>query len=213
MLRGKFRFTDDPHQYFVCGKHYRYVVPGTTDILAAAGYYPGRRFMTRAGRARGSVIHELTAALDLGLVNLAQLERMTISGYLRAYVMFLEERQPRFDPEHTEGAAINRRLGFATHVDRAGVLRGPMVLNIKTGARSSADPVQAALEVLALDGRWSTRHRYTLYLRKSSSYKLVEHINDGDEGRALEGLSRWRHNEHNEKTHGKLRLLDPLPSF
>jgi|ETNvirnome_2_130_1030620.scaffolds.fasta_scaffold09962_2 hypothetical protein len=211
MLRGRFAFDPESHVYSLYGKRYRYIVPGTTEILRAAGYY-ATAFYTREGRERGSAIHRLSAALDLGLVDVDKLMRLSISGYLRAFVRFKEENTHRFDAEWIEGAVVNRRLGFATHVDRAGALGGPMVLNLKTGSPSPADPVQSALELLALDGRWSPRRRYTLYLGANGRYKLVEHVNAGDERSALEALGIWRRNEHQESRHGRLALLDPVPA-
>jgi len=67
------------------------------------------------------------------------------------------------------------------------------------------------IPVLALDNGETPRRRYTLYLRKSGTYRLEEHINRGDFNAAWEAIRIWRRNWHDPRRHAPLRLLDPIP--
>jgi hypothetical protein len=202
-LRGRFSFSSDDHTYRVG----RWLVPGITEILRAAGFI-NDRYYGSASRNRGSVAHAITEGLDVGTVDVDRIDG-PLRGWVLAYTAFVRACRP--DHALVEAAVVNRRLGFATHVDRAGRLLGHLALwNIKTGPADSWHGVQRAAEVLALDGRRTNRKRYTLYIRNTGTFSLEEHRNDADFDAFEDALYQWRLGCHNPARHGPLSLLSPL---
>ena len=206
MIRGRPRFDEDTHTYWLG----RYEVPGTTAICKAAGLFD-EKWIPESARDRGSAIHKLTERHDLGLFDLNTYEGEYREWCLQ-YLRFLEEEDPQWDA--IERACYHRRHGYGTIVDRAGSLRGhslrgPIVVNIKTGAHQDFHDVQSAGELIAYDGRWSRRGRVTLYLTQRK-YKIEVHTHDGDRERFLDALSDWRKQCHNDRRHPPLRLLSDL---
>lgn len=204
MLRGKFTFDQAEHIYRVGD----WIVPGITEVLKVSGDMD-ERFIPDEARNRGSAIHQITEDLDLGLYSVTEIAESPYLGWVEAYVNFYEAVRPEYD--HIETPVINRELGFATAVDRAGALNdAQFVMNIKTGVKMRAHSIQLAAEVLALDGKRSDRKRFTLYIKKTKKWDLIEHANEGDFSQFEEALHEWREECHNPTIHGPRKLLQPL---
>jgi len=207
-LPGKFRFDSRLHQYWLEHGERRYYLPGTTEILKTANRFDDK-WIPHEARERGSLVHQLTEDHDLGLVDLN-----TVEGPLRpwclAYLKFLAEERPRYD--RIELGAFHRKLGFATIIDRVGACRGrgPMVMNIKTGAPAHANELQSAAEILAYDKRRSNRKRAILQLKSNGDYRLKWNENFADFDEFLECLKTWRKECHDPARNGPLEQLDRI---
>lgn len=205
MIRGRFSYDAEGHIYRVGN----WVVPGTSEILEAAGYLDRLQRASLASRARGDLVHQVTAALDLGLVGGNALRESPVRGWLVAYATFRASTVLAYD--RVEMPVCNRRLGFATVIDRAGRWAGRrFVLNLKTGQPDPAHAIQRALETLALDGARSRRRRLTLYLKSTGTFRVEEHTKAGDFDRAEEAITLWRLHAHDPHTHYPLSAVRPL---
>lgn len=203
MLRGRFTFNSAQHEYRVG----RYLVPGISEILRAAGIVQDRHY-GQTSRTRGSVVHELIEAADLGLLALENVAG-PVRGWCLAYAAAVRDLKPTH--EVIEGAVVHRGFGYATTIDRAGTLLGRRATwNVKTGPAAAWHGIQRAAEALALDGRISRRARFTLYIRPSGRYSVEEHTNAADFEDFLDACLQWRRGCHQERLHGPLRLVDPL---
>ncbi len=204
-LRGKFRYDADTHVYTV-GPHR---VPGISTVLKIGGAVTDKWF-TQAGKNRGSDVHKVTHWLDLELISIEEVEGLARQWCI-GWEAFKKEHKPRI--RMREQPVVNKHLGFATILDVAGYLKGPMTLNIKTGAPADWHGIQRAGEVLAWKGERNLNvRRYTLYLRKTGKFTLVEHIYESDFDEFERCLKDWREQCHQKRLHGSLSLLKPLRS-
>ena len=205
MLRGRFTFDALAHEYRVG----RWVVPGTSDVVQAAGRFNARYCGDEAPR-RGTRVATLTWQWEMGLVEADAVEGPE-RGYLLGYLKAMElERIPRWCTEargrwlELEEPVVNRGLGLATIPDRVGRHR---MLNVKTGQRYDFHRLQRALEVMVRDPRedwWPRWDRDTLYLTPRGGARIDRHEDPHDFADALDALADWRRGCHDERKHGPL---------
>ena len=148
-------------------------------------------FMTPEGRDRGTVVHGLTAAYDLGAIEDPRSVTSAHKGYLLAHVEamrilqleILSVEEPTVHPVHLFGCRPDRAID-----DRG--RRGP--LEVKSGAPEKGHPIQTALQAIALEPILlipaELQVRLCLYLRANGRFKLEQHRDRGDFRVALDIL-------------------------
>lgn len=161
------------------------VLPSITQLLKAGGYVDTTWF-TDEGRDRGGVVHEMTAALDQGALDVRTLvheHKNRVCGYASAMTIL------RPDWILIEQALASAR-GFAGRPDRAGYVRDRLaVLDIKTGQPAPSNAIQTALQAIlvgeAIGERPEWIDRYCIYLAEDGGYKVDRHVASGDFVKAL----------------------------
>lgn len=159
------QFDPGAHRYTYDGQW----VPSVTKILQATGTID-TRWYNRAGRDRGSSVHELLEFVDL-FGEGAEEAPEELRGYVRAYESFLETSGFRAEEvEHPLYYRFSSGEEYAGMLDRAGPLNGRrVVLDIKTGSPAAWHKLQAAAYALA-DGRGAAQGM--LYLDKTGRFRL-----------------------------------------
>lgn len=142
-----FRFDAETHRYedLATGR----VLPSITQMLKAAGLID-TRFYTDEGRDRGSAVHELTAAYDLGGLHLGSCVA-EFKPYLQHYALAIG--QLNHDWKHIEVAFAHPVYRYAGRPDRVGSVFGGLkaVAEIKTGAPEKWHGVQLALQCMLVE--------------------------------------------------------------
>lgn len=169
-------FDEKKHQYKVDGK----VVPSVTEILehiTAVGYGKVNPSILEEAKERGTAVHELTEAIDLGFP--PEYIDPAVEGYAVAYLKFLEDYDVEWD--YIEHRFYEPKMGFCGTIDRVGKIDGKdCVLDIKTTSSPSADQkiavcLQTAAYSLGIVDEYSPYvNRYALYLQKDGTYELFD---------------------------------------
>ena len=166
--------------HFEAANHAYYLddvrIPSVTQMLKATGWVDDR-FYTEAARDRGTKVHTLAMAHDLGSLDLDHVHHHR--GYVLAYLEAMRTIRPAWD--RIEEPLVHPGYPFAGTPDRVGVLfstRG--IVDLKTGGPEPAHPVQLALQAILVNGAEgglpATHYlRATLYLKNSGRYTLVRH--------------------------------------
>lgn len=185
-----FRFDTASHRYFLDNEE----IPSLSSLLRDAGHVD-TTFMTDEGRERGTAVHALTTALDLGadLPPTADAYR----GYLDAYETACETLRP--DWACIEEAECSRRWRFGCRPDRVGhVYALPTIMEIKTGAKEHWHGLQLALQAIAVPERTlvpaESYRRMVIYLKPTGRYsvEIYHSLRDFDVAR---NLLRSRHHD------------------
>lgn len=187
---GKLVFDETAHRYWLNGRE----LPGITSRLKVVGYLDERVY--RPGSAeRGTAVHLATQFADEG--DLAEDSvAPQIRGYVRGWQSFLTETCfVRTEPP--ELLVCSPTLGYATKIDRIGILNGKtVVINIKTSASPEVWwPLQLAGEALAYS-EWlgvplHRLNRMDVRLRPDGDFAIDTHSDrhDYDDFRALVRLA------------------------
>lgn len=177
MRSEPFRFNDARHEYTnLDGRR----LPHVTGLLTAAGHITDEWF-TDESCERGRVVHELAAEYDLGALDAATLVSK-YRGYLLGHVAAMRAIPHHW--LHIEVPAVSPR-GFGGTPDRVGEIYGGLgVLDLKSGLEFKAHRYQTALQAILCEqelGLPADRQlRFTLYLRASGRWKLIEHRDPAD---------------------------------
>ena len=182
-LAPTFRFNAIDHEYFLDGER----VPHITGMLERTGWVDST-FMTEASRERGTAVHQLTAAYDLGALDLdsdggGPLGISPWRGYYLAHRTAMQILRPEMLA--VEQPCVHRSLRFAGTPDRILKLNGVRgVLEIKSGAPEKAHPIQCALQAIldAVEAHLPPEAiaRWCLYLNARGKFRLIEHKNRAD---------------------------------
>lgn len=159
-------YDHDRHVYRLDGV----VVPGTTQILRAAGLIDDKVLqIPQRYRDRGTAVHEWIDAIEKGEVP-AEKAPPVVAGEVRAYLRFKRETGIKILGSEV---LVPDRLGrFATRIDTWGQMHGAeWIINRKGPGRFPFYPIQSALEALCF--RVGCR-RAALHLIKDGSYKFEE---------------------------------------
>lgn len=182
-----FRFDKSEHRYFLDGVE----IPHITTMLSDCGYID-ETYFNEEGRDRGTMVHALTADYDLGaLPNPAALECVW-KGFVLGHVAAMRAVKPIW--RHVETALVSPTYRFGGRPDRVGKVWGAWaVVDIKTGARHAATPIQTALQALLVAPELhlpaTAIVRYELDLKESGRWQLYEHVNRRDFDKAYEVIS------------------------
>lgn len=169
-------FDEKKHQYKVDGK----VVPSVTEILehiTAVGYGKVNPSILEEAKERGTAVHELTEAIDLGFP--PEYIDPALEGYAVAYLQFLGDYDVEWD--YIEHRFYEPKMGFCGTIDRVGKIDGKdCVLDIKTTSSPSVDQkiavvCQTAAYSLGIVDEYSPYvNRYALYLHRDGTYELFD---------------------------------------
>lgn len=183
-MPNSFRFESVGHEYF--DEHGP--IPSVTQLLERAGLVD-TTFYTEASRERGSQVHALTSAFDLGSLDTDD-PNMPHRGYLLAYMAAMDQLKPNWTD--IEVAHLHPGYRFAGRIDRTGLCLGQQtVCEIKSGAPHASHRIQLALYALlaAHASNLKSPHawqRVCLYLRPNGRFKVEIHRDRRDFDKALE---------------------------
>lgn len=188
MLEGVFRFKADGHVYTVGGQR----ALSITQLLTVSGEADDEFFTEESG-VRGTIVHRLTADLDLGAADLA-----TDGGIYRPYLLAYAEALATLRPQWSsiEEPFIHRQLRFAGTPDRVGLVRGAQtVAEIKSGEFSKAHQTQTAMQAILVADSLSLPpeliQRMAIYLKPTGRVKVELHPDPADFSRAREIIYKY----------------------
>lgn len=180
-------FDEKKHQYKVDGK----VVPSVTEILehiTAVGYGKVNPAILEEAKERGTAVHELTEAIDLGFP--PEYIDPAVEGYAVAYLKFLDDYDVEWD--YIEHRFYEPKMGFCGTIDRVGKIDGKdCVLDIKTTSSPSVDQkIAVCCQTAAYDfglGNEDGFDRYALYLHSDGTYDFMN-CSDYEDGKGFNAL-------------------------
>lgn len=151
------------------------LLPSITALLKAAGQIDDRWY-TEASRIRGSAVHRLTLAHDLGHDEIVEDAVGAYHGYLLAYQRALRLLRPRWTLMETPLAHPTLRYaGTPDRVGWVGPKRRRAVVELKTGRPQAVHALQTALQAMLVEpGARRPIDRYALYLQPDGWYRIVE---------------------------------------
>jgi hypothetical protein len=166
MIAAPFSFCAERHEYI--DLRTGAVVPSITQLLKRAGLVDAT-FYTRASRDRGTAVHDLCAAYDLGALTLEECDS-PLRGYLLAHVKALGILRPTMIA--VEEASIHASLGFGGRPDRIVKMAGALgVLELKSGPQTPAHAIQCALQCILVEEHVGLpaehMQRHAVYLKRT----------------------------------------------
>ena len=178
------RFDAIEHQYFIDGEE----VPHITGMLDNVNLIDDA-WLTEEGRERGQIVHRLAADFDLGAIADPRQVENIYKGWFLAHVAAMRTIRPTWTA--VEQAIISVAHRFGGRPDRVGRVWGAWaVVDLKTGTRSAATPIQTALQaILAAPGLRlppTAIVRYELDLKKNGKWELFEHTDRRNFDKAYE---------------------------
>lgn len=182
-----FRFDALEHEYFLAGGD---KVWSITQMIERCGLIDTEWF-TEESKIRGTAVHDLTAAYDLGALD-PDTCRSKYRGWLLGHVAATKILKPTW--RHIEEPMVHGRLRFGGRPDRVGrVFKLHTIVEIKSGAVEKCHQVQTALQAILVSAESGTPlppehwQRMALYLKPNGAYSLVHHRDrrDFDEARRI----------------------------
>lgn len=173
-MAPELRFEPAHHEYFLDGVQ----IPSVTQMLVATGWIDPT-YYTEESRRRGSIVHTLTAAYDLGTLDLDRVHQYR--GYVLAYIEAMRTIRPTMLA--IEEMVVHPGYPFAGKPDRVARMFGVLTIpEIKTGGRERAHAVQTALQAILVAGADrehrlppTSYQRAAIYLKASGRYTLEQH--------------------------------------
>lgn len=161
--------------------------PHITGMLVQTGY-TDERWFTDEARIRGTAVHDMTLAYDLGALD----PEDVVSEYkpfFLAYVKAMKGLPHAW--EHLEEAFYHPTYRYGGRLDRAGTVEGcKAILEAKTGQDSKAYPIQTALQAILIAPAWRLKpehiKRYCVRLLPTGRCKVEEHVDRSDYDRAYQ---------------------------
>lgn len=180
-------FNEEKHRYSIKG----ITVPSVTEVISPLTYskYSVSNNVLEQAALRGSMVHELTASLDLGILGDEDPIDISFAPYLQAWKAFCHDYSPEFEfvelplaGESFEGYVFSGTIDRVCNIDGKRV-----VLDIKTygGSMTREQKIATACQLqgyntLARENSIYTDIRYARYvhLKKDGTYdtKTVEEI-------------------------------------
>lgn len=181
-----FRFDPVAHAYTIEGVR----VPSITQLLKRAGLVDDTWY-TDDARDRGTRVHDLTAAYDLGGLALEDVVGFEEhAAYLQHYVEFVKMVRPEWG--YVEVPFVHEAHRFGGRPDRVGrVFAMASVVEIKSGAPEKAHAVQTALQAILVAPLLTLPpeliQRYVVYLTPEK-FKVEHYHSNRDLDRARKVL-------------------------
>lgn len=181
-----FRFDALEHEYFLNGK----LVPSITQMIERCGLIDTEWF-TEESKVRGTAVHDLTAAYDLGALDPEEC-RSKYRGWLLGHVALMRALKPTWT--HVEIPMVSAVRKFGGRPDRLGkVFKLHTVCEVKSGAKEKCHAIQTALQAILASEESGTNlppehwQRMAEYIKPNGSYDLVHHKDprDFDEARRV----------------------------
>lgn len=183
----QFNFDASDHTYTVAGV----VRPHITGMLQQVGLADDLWF-TEESSERGTAVHDLTAAYDLGALD----PRTLVSRY-RPYVLahvaamqlvrptMLAVEEPEMHPRHLFGGRPDRVAKFAKVLTIPEIKSGVKAARVWFKGRfTTAHEVQTALQAILVAWRYGLEpqmfQRMALYYRASGKFSIETHRERGD---------------------------------
>lgn len=179
------RFEEEAHVYYLDGV----VVPSITQMLKKVGLIDDT-YYTEESSERGRAVHALSAAYDLGALDVATCDSV-YRPYLLAHVKVVELMRPRPTWLAVEEPAVHPHYRFGGRPDRVGVVFGlKAVWEVKSGAVERSHSIQTALQSILVAPRLGLpAHlvaRFAEYLTANGKGRVLEHKNRHDCDKAYE---------------------------
>lgn len=167
-----FQFRESDHSYWVDGVQW----PSITQMISAVGLV-NAEWYTEESCDRGHDVHALTAAYDLGALDVASCVS-PFRGYLLAHVKAMQILRPRIFA--VEEPLVHRLYRFGGRPDRIVKLDGALgVLEVKSGARHPAQPIQTMLQAMLVEQviglAPEMQLRWCLFLKPDGRFKVEQH--------------------------------------
>lgn len=185
-----FRFNAERHEYRELGTGH--VFPSVTQMLERGGWVDSTWY-TEESRDRGTAVHKLSAAYDLGALDVAGCVS-PFRGYLLAHVAAMAILRP--EVLAVEEAAVHPVLRFAGTPDRVVRLQRLGVLEIKTTqGQEPSHAIQTALQSILVSEQYALPaelfERSCLYLTPAGKWKLRPHEDRQDFAEARKLIRRF----------------------
>lgn len=177
-----FNFDHVNHVYTVDGRP----VPHITGMLEAAGLIDSTWY-SEESCDRGTAVHDLTAAYDLGALDPRTLVS-SFRGYLLAHVAAMQVLRPTHlaieEPE------VHPHYRFGGRPDRISkIYKVLTVLEVKSGAKEKSHQVQTALQAILVAWRYGLQphmlQRMALYVKDTGKFDLQHHRDRSDFDKAM----------------------------
>lgn len=186
----EFRFNAGDHSYveLATGRN----LPSITWMLEQEGLVDPTWF-TQASADRGTFVHDMTTAFDLGAMDVHECVS-EYRGYLLAHVAATGILRP--DWLHVEVPMANAKHRFAGRPDRVGLVLGVKgVLEIKTAVKHKSHAVQTALQAILVADELKLPptgvQRFAEYLQPNGRFKVEQHKDARDFDEAYRLLRKW----------------------
>lgn len=179
-----FRFDAIQHAYYYDGVR----VPSITQMLLTTGWVDDT-YYTEASRIRGTAVHDLATAYDLGALDPKDCESR-YKGWFLGYVAAMKPLQPAW--EDIELPSVHPLHKFGGRPDRRGrVFRVQTILEIKSGAKEKAHKIQTALQAILVNAEHPLPpehyQRLACYVKRTGKFSVEQHDQraDFDEARRI----------------------------
>lgn len=194
---------DEKHQYKLDGAP----VVGVTEVLKSVGAYgpDAGRYWTEQDRQRGTDVHKLIRAYNLGLLDMTWCG--DLRGYVEGWASFLRDYKVVIRPDSIERMVGHKDLRFAGQLDCAtSEMSDPgyptacpeCILDLKTGRPHPVHAIQTAAyrqawQHMQLGASFSVPGRGCVYLAADGTYEFCRHIGytDGDVWSSLFNARNW----------------------
>lgn len=174
-----FRFDQNDHSYTTLADGV--VRPHITGMLQETGWCDDTWF-TEESSERGTAIHSLTAAYDLGGLDVRSLVS-PYRNYVLAHVAATQLLRPEWDS--VEEAEMHPEFLFGGRPDRVGrIFKALGVLDGKSGVVSKSHGIQTALQAILVAWRYSlppqSMQRRTLHWKANGRFDVRLHDKRAD---------------------------------
>lgn len=186
----RFRFDALNHEYI--DLETGLVLPHTTGMLERTGWIDDTWYQTEHSE-RGRIVHSLTADYDLGAIENPRSVESPFKGYLLAHVTAMGIMRPTI--LGVEEPVVHPRYRYGTRPDRKVIYNAAKaILEIKSGLKHKAHPIQTALQAIALEEEFELEAhgilRLCLYIKANGKFKLEPHDDRRDIDEALRIIRR-----------------------
>ena len=179
------------------------VIPSVTQVIDPLVSFYAPAEVLEAARVRGTLVHSLTAGIDMDLMSLEDAledaEKCDLVGYIKAWEAFKRDVGDSFWEVETK--VYSERYNYAGTLDRVMYLRGigSTVVDIKTGGLMPEYALQTAAYAQAYSEHADERalpikRRMVVQLRSDGSYNTCTHANKLDLPAFIAALTlkQWR---------------------
>lgn len=143
-------------------------IPSVTQLLKAAGQIDDTWYQP-AGTERGSAVHDATAAIDNGDLDLSAFIDADYYPYVAAYMKFKEDTGVEI--LDVEKRVHHPAMGYAGTLDRIGIINGQkMLFDLKTGKAKS---FWHGLQLTAYEACLEPMEKRILFLGDNGKYSFV----------------------------------------
>lgn len=163
-------FLPNEHKYLIDGEE-KPSVTQITDYITFRHYKKINTLLAEQAIRRGNLVHETTELIDYGYSAEFPYE---ISGYIKAYNIFLRDYKPAW--EYIEHIVYDKTRGVCGRLDRLGIIDGKhCIVDIKTNSNPTRENyLSVCLQTAEYKEAVGIKDakRYALYLKKNGDYRF-----------------------------------------